>query len=193
MVLMAIIGGLGAGKTLCLTYLAWRNYRKGLKVYANYELNFPYIHVKTINDVLNMKEGFFAGDELWFWCDSRASMKKKNQVIGNFLLTSRKRNVNFAYTTQTFGQVDVRIRRVTDFIALPQLTVNEDICRLMIFSYPSLNFIRMYKFRTQPIFELYDTKEVIDALPDEDESLDFLRGKRQVTTEIWETEDGVEK
>jgi hypothetical protein len=30
-----IIGSLGAGKTLSLTYLAWRNYRKGVKIYSN--------------------------------------------------------------------------------------------------------------------------------------------------------------
>lgn len=141
-----------------------------------------------------MNEGFFAGDELWHWLDSRASMQKKNQVIGNFLLTSRKRGVNFAFTTQTFGQIDVRIRRVCDFIAMPQLTVDEKICRLMIFSHPSLQFIKLYKFRTQPIFELFDTKEVIDALPDEDEGMDKVRKRekqraKRVRTETWESGD----
>jgi len=63
MVLMAVIGSLGAGKTLALTYLAWRNYRKGLKVYSNYDLKIPYVPVKSTKDVLKMKEGFFAGDE----------------------------------------------------------------------------------------------------------------------------------
>jgi len=139
-----------------------------------------------------MKEGFFAGDELWHWLDSRASMKKKNQVVGNFLLTSRKRGVNFAFTTQTFGQIDVRIRRVCDFIAMPQLTVDEKICRLMIFSHPSLQFIKLYKFRTQPIFELFDTNEVVDALPDEDESMDKVRRRereraKKIRTETWES------
>jgi hypothetical protein len=121
-------------------------------------------------------------------------MKKKNQVVGNFLLTSRKRGVNFAFTTQTFGQIDVRIRRVCDFIAMPQLTVDERICRLMIFSHPSLQFIKLYKFRTQPIFELYNTNEVIDSLPDEDENMDSVRKKqrekeraKRVRTETWES------
>ena len=180
MVLMAIVGSLGAGKTLALTYLAWRNYRKGVKIYANYDLKIPYTPVKTIKDVLNMKEGFFAGDELWNWLDSRTSMKKKNQIVGNFLLTSRKRGVNFAFTTQTFGQIDLRIRRVCDFIAMPNLTVDEKICRLVIFSNPSLQLVKMYKFKTAPIFELYDTHEVVDALPDEDESMDLIRRKERM-------------
>ena len=194
MVLMAVIGSLGAGKTLALTYLAWRNFRKGLKVYSNYDLKIPYVPVKSTKDVLKMQEGFFAGDELWHWLDSRASMKKKNQVVGNFLLTSRKRGVNFAFTTQTFGQIDVRIRRVCDFIAMPQLTVDERVCRLMIFSHPSLQFIKLYKFRTQPIFELYDTNEVVDSLPDEDENMDNVQKRerdraKKIRTETWESGD----
>lgn len=60
------MGNLGAGKTLALTYLAWRNHRKGIKIYSNYELkSIPYVDVKSVNDVLGMREGFFAGDELW--------------------------------------------------------------------------------------------------------------------------------
>jgi hypothetical protein len=173
MVLMAICGNLGAGKTLSLTYLAWRNYRKGLKIYSNYELSFPYEPINNINDVLNMNDGFFAGDELWHWLDSRASMSKKNSVIGNFLLTSRKRGVNFAFTAQSFGQIDIRIRRVCDFLALPQMNANETVCRLIIFTYPSLTPIRTYKFRTAPIFDLYNTNEVIDSLPDENDDSDF--------------------
>jgi hypothetical protein len=77
---------------------------------------------------------------------------------------------------------------------MPQLTVDERICRLMIFSHPSLQFIKLYKFRTQPIFELYDTNEVIDSLPDEDEQMDDVRKKerernraKRVRTETWES------
>jgi hypothetical protein len=118
-------------------------------------------------------------------------MKKKNAVVGNFLLTSRKRGVNFAFTAQSFSQIDVRIRRVTDFLAIPQLTVDERICRLMIFSHPSMQFIRMYKFLTEPIFDLYNTNEVIDALPDENEAMDLIRKPKakSVQSQIWENDE----
>lgn len=194
MVLMAIIGNLGAGKTLALTYLAWRNFRKGIKIYSNYHLKgIKYKAVKSTKDVLSMKDGFFAGDELWSWLDSRASMSKKNQIVGNFLLTSRKKGVNFAFTAQSFGQVDIRIRKVCDFLALPQLNVDETICRLMIFSYPSLQLIRVYKFRTAPIFDLYDTNEIIDALPDENEDMDFVKKEKDVKSEVWEIGDDIDE
>lgn len=56
---------------------------------------------------------------------------------------------------------------------MPQLNVQETVCRLIIFSYPSLSPIRTYKFRTQPIFDLFDTNEVVESLPDENEQADF--------------------
>lgn len=56
---------------------------------------------------------------------------------------------------------------------MPQLNVQETVCRLLIFSYPSLSLIRAYKFRTEPIFELFNTNEVVDSLPDENEAADL--------------------
>jgi hypothetical protein len=53
------------------------------------------------------------------------------------------------------------------------LNVQETLCRLIIFSYPSFSPIRTYKFFTKPIFEMYDTNEVVDSLPDENEESDF--------------------
>jgi hypothetical protein len=63
MVLFAIVGELGAGKTLALTYLAWTNwYKKGRKIYSNYNLyGIPFTKVKSMPDLENMQKGFFAG------------------------------------------------------------------------------------------------------------------------------------
>lgn len=63
MVLMAVTGNLGSGKTLSLTYLGYRNLMKGLKIYANYHLQMPYEYIGTVKQLDKMKEGFFAGDE----------------------------------------------------------------------------------------------------------------------------------
>ena len=167
MVLMAFVGELGAGKTLSLTYFAYLNHLKGVKVYSNYHLNFPYEPVRTLEDIEDMREGFFAGDELWLWMDSRASQNKKNRVISSILLKSRKRGIQIAYTTQSFGQIDVRVRRITDFLAVPMLTPKEDWCRVLILSNPSMTKVRWLKFRTEGIFPLYDTSEEIEQIEDE--------------------------
>lgn len=164
MVLMAIIGGLGAGKTLGLTYLAYRNFLKGLKIYSNYWLAFPHDKIKKTSQLEKMREGFFAGDELWLWLDSRCSSSKRNRIVGQILLSSRKKDINFVYTTQSFNQVDIRIRRCTDFICQPFLTPREDWCRLVIFSYPSLEYVKQFKFKTKKYFPLFNTKEIVDML-----------------------------
>ena len=71
--------------------------------------------------------------------------------------------------------------------------MDETICRLMIFSYPSLQLIRVYKFRTKPIFDLYNTNEIIDALPDENEQMDFVKKEKEVKSEVWEIGDDIDE
>ncbi|KXH75943.1 MAG: hypothetical protein AM326_08240 [Candidatus Thorarchaeota archaeon SMTZ-45] len=169
MVLMAFVGELGAGKTLSLTYFAYLNYLRGVKVYSNYHLNFPYIPVTSIEDIEDMKEGFFAGDELWLWMDSRASGSKKNKAISSILLKSRKRGVQICYTTQSFGQIDNRIRNITDFIACPFMSPKEQWCKVLILSRATMNKVKWLKFKTAEIFPLYDTTEEIKPIEDKND------------------------
>jgi len=327
MVLIAFVGELGAGKTLALTYLAWRNYNKGQTIYANYHLGFPFKLIDSPEKIEEMREGFFAGDELWNWCDcvsddtkimthndainvsdcinanpvqsvcfdtmkiensnishvlkrlpeknekiillktstkslkasknhrlfkfdglqlresllkdlkagdyiltadavnpaikkeygkfseidymrkimnssmllekitsireirpkgylydlsvpshenyiangivvhnSRVSGSKKNKLISAILLKSRKRGINIGYTAQHLSQVDKRMRNITDFIAVPQLTPQETWCRLRVYHAISGQLIKMYKFETAPIFKMYKTEEEVKDL-----------------------------
>lgn len=161
---MAIIGELGAGKTLCLTYMCYRNYLKGKKIFSNYELKFPHTKVKELDDLLNMKEGFAGMDELWLWVDCRASASKKNRVISAILLKSRKRGIHICYVTQAFRQVDVRIRNVTDFIGIPMLSPREDWCRFNVITNPGFDLVKSYTFPTAKYFQLFDTREEIDPM-----------------------------
>ena len=166
MVLMAIRGSLGAGKTLGLTYITLRNYKKGRKIYSNYNMKIPHTFIKNVKDIDKMKNGFFAADELWSWIDSQLSGKKKNRLISSILLKSRKRDIHIAYTLQHWKSIMPRIRSVTDLVLKPQLTKNEKICRLDLYTFPALQFVRKFKFYTAPIFELYDTKEEVNPLGD---------------------------
>lgn len=163
-VLLGIVGELGSGKTLALTYLAWRNYSKGMKIYSNYKLNFPYTPIQTPDDIINMKDGFASLDELWLYADSRLSASKKNKFVTMVLAKSRKRSINIGFTTQSFGQVDKRIRTVTDFVCLPKLNNSETVCKLAVYSNPSMSLMRTFRFKTQAIFNMYDTEEEISEL-----------------------------
>jgi hypothetical protein len=98
---------------------------------------------------------------LWIWADSRISGSKRNKFITMVLAKSRKRGINIGYTTQYFKQVDIRIRQVTDFLVVLRLNEPETKCNLFVYAHPSMQLQRVYKFRTAPIFELYNTKEEI--------------------------------
>jgi intein/homing endonuclease len=51
--------------------LAWNNWSKrGKRIFSNYNLyGFPFTKINSIPDLDLMKEGFFAGDELWLYVD----------------------------------------------------------------------------------------------------------------------------
>lgn len=170
MVLMAIVGELGSGKTLALTYFAWRNWkRKKRKVYANYKLAFPYIPVRDIEDLINMggleEEVFFAGDELWLWVDCRTSISVKNRLVNQILLSSRKKNIHIAFTAQSFSQCDVRLRNICDLIARPVFMDRENkICKIIICPNPPNKIIDQKIFYAPSVWNLYDTREVIMPL-----------------------------
>lgn len=165
MVLMAVLGELGAGKTLAMTYFALRNYWKGKTIYANYMLKkIPFTPVTNPEQITTMRDGFFAGDELWVWADSRKSGSKSNKFITPILALSRKRGINICYTVQYFKQIDVRIRTVTDFIVMPRLNESESVCRAFVYASPAMELQRVFKFKTAPIFDLYDTREEIGTL-----------------------------
>ena len=165
MVLMAVLGELGSGKTLSLTYLALRNHYKGRHIFANYHLHkIPFTLVTKPDDMLNMKDGFLAADELWTWADSRVSGSARNKFVTMILAKSRKRDIHMAYSVQYFKSIDIRIRTVTDFVCLPKMNEKETVCRLFVYSNPSMVLQRVFKFKAQPIFDLYDTKEEVSGL-----------------------------
>lgn len=91
------------------------------------------------------------------------SGSKRNKFLTYVLAKSRKRGINITYTCQYFKSIDIRIRAVTDFIAVPRLNDKETICKLFIYDQSGM-LHKTFKFRTAPIFQLYDTKEEVQEL-----------------------------
>lgn len=173
MVLFAIVGQLGVGKTLALTYLAWHNWmNKKRAVYANYNLyGIPFVKVNTLPNLDTMSSGFFAADELWVWLDSWTRKDEKKRMTSSILLKSRKRDLTIAYTTQSMMQVTPRIRNITDFIAMPVMSADESACKIIIMQGGSarptpINTPPLY-FNTKFFYAMYNTREEIEALSDE--------------------------
>jgi ABC-type oligopeptide transport system ATPase subunit len=67
MVLFAIVGELGSGKTTCSTFLALKNwYLRGKKTFSNYHLfKIPYIYLDSIPKLGVIREGNLYLDEMW--------------------------------------------------------------------------------------------------------------------------------
>ena len=188
--LVAILGNLGKGKTLTLTYLGWNNFfirRK--KIYSNYDLyGIPYTKITTIGsleslmpledeNVLNKQEVVFLGDELWRWVSARTigkGAKAMKDLIDRILLGSRKAFVTVIYTTQNLAQVDPWVRRTTDLFIYPILY--NGILNIYFLSNPVSNptLQQLYKYSTdkplrvlaEPFYAMFNTYQRVPPLQD---------------------------
>ncbi len=119
--IVAIVGNLGTGKTATLTYLGMKYLLNGAKIYSNYRLKYNYTPVTTYQSFDRVHDGYFLADELWSYSDSRRSFSVSNEFVNDVLLASRKRGIHIFYTTQHYGQIDKRIRDITQYIIYPQI------------------------------------------------------------------------
>lgn len=192
MVLIAIVGGLGSGKTLCLTYMGLKYYSQGFQLYSNYDIKNPTTglplsdYIQSDTDLERVKDGYFLADELWNWCDSRMSSASANRFISGLLLKSRKRGFSLVYTTQSMGQIDKRVRDNTDFIIVPcinlvyggkkikiQQSLLEPVSLKPFWEYSQVQafvfsanevLLDEFEFRAADIGQFYNTNEEIEKL-----------------------------
>ena len=167
--IIGFIGKMGSGKTLCMTMLAHRYHKAGWPVFANYNLAFQhqpldYHKIKNLESEYN--DSFMAIDEIHLFIDSRSAMRAVNRMVSYFVIMSRKQGRMMAYTTQHWGQVDVRLRNNTDFLCK---------CRsykLQGKTYISMDIVDMdgkgakLTMCADPYFSMYDTKQIINPFED---------------------------
>lgn len=188
MTIYGIEGSIGTGKTLSLVYFLYNDAKAGRKILTNINLKLPKpLDNKVVflnkDKIINIFEELKSGNiditgstigiqEIHNYIDSRNSMSKKNRVFSYFILQSRHfggrgRGVDIIYDTQDFNQVDVRLRRNTDFYLRPMIVkkklgkpeiiylelIGKVGHRLQEFS-KTINVYNMLKY--------YDTHEVVD-------------------------------
>lgn len=161
----AFVGNLGQGKTYSMTVLASYLHKKyGLKLFANYKLEGATL-LRDFDDVLNAQSGVVCLDEAHIFLDSRGFKDPNSQKATHWLLQTRKKDLIVLYTTQNFGQVDIRMRRITDYLALCKKRNGWGI---------TVQFVDAQEWkllRKQSILEplsrfyhLYDTKEIVTPI-----------------------------
>ncbi len=160
MTITIIIGELGRGKTLTMTYFLLRDkVLLNRKIYANYNLLFADRIIYYPKELFELQEGSLGLDEGWIWINARATHSTQNKIINHLLLSSRKINLDVYITAQSFKQIDVWIRRICDIVVLPTF-VNSQKCYIDYYT-PDMIFIKREKFKPEPIFKLYNTRQII--------------------------------
>jgi len=175
-----ILGRQGSGKTLFLVREAYKHYKQGKTIYANFKLNFPFKRI-NYNDIVNCKleDAVVLIDEIHLLLPSRNCMSvRSRQICDSFLSMVRKKGLEVYGTTQTERKVDVRFREEKDFLyickkygivngVIMEIMHNQDlgvndkiIISLDIIETFSGNSIN-YSFIGNDYFNYYDTREII--------------------------------
>lgn len=175
--IIAIVGSIGSGKTLMMTYLLSQYHKKGMDIITNYRLKIPHklVNREIIKNYADantpLKDCVLGLDEAQILLDCRTSYK--NILISYFILQTRKRKVLCLYTTQNFLNVEKRLREQTDYI-LQCTPVYEKVngekrllaVKILITQYyghDRYKDLRRLVFRhPERIYPLYDTYEIVD-------------------------------
>lgn len=192
-----VVGRQGSGKTVFIVNKAWEAHKRGMTIYSNVHLNFPYVPL-NYEDIINCKlhHGMVIIDEVHRLLPARASIQKRNRLIcDGFLSMVRKKKLEVYGSTQTLRKVDVRFREEQDFIyicskwcyldgqwgeAIHNYNLPLDVpimVKLKVIEGFSLQEITI-SFIGNPYFDMYDSEQIINIDEDKlDESMEKKKKK----------------
>jgi hypothetical protein len=165
--IMGFIGARGSGKTLSMVLEAYRYHEQGYTILSNLGLSFPHqtYDGKTIesyaSDKNPLKNAVILVDEAHVLLDSRSSQTKRNRIVSYFILQTRKRNVHLLYTTQSFHQVEKRLRDQSDYVIECSFDKLSERVMQRINDRATGRTIKGV-FDAKPVYDLYDTNLIID-------------------------------
>ena len=188
----AYVGIPGTGKTLAATQQACMLWLKNqtfgnleYRIYANINLYLPepidkaFTKITSYDEIEGIINGVFLFDEMWDWVDSRVPMSKQNRFWSRWSIRTRKTNLDLLYTEQYELLIDVRIRKITEFLCRPhQEDVNYELTytneyRREVYNYTIVKVVPLknpeaipeeYIIDNQVWFDKFDTMEVPDEL-----------------------------
>lgn len=147
MAIYGIEGGIGTGKTLSGVCLLIQDLKEGKTIYTNVKLkNLPskykkkiiYLTKENIQEIFqkirnkewSMKNSTVFIQEAHNYMDSRNSATAQNKLLSYWILQSRhtgEGSCDIIYDTQELTQVDIRLRRNTDYTLRPVIAAWETI------------------------------------------------------------------
>lgn len=163
--LIGIFGQMGSGKTLIMSILAYELRKKGVELYTNYDLSGTTERIRTIEDLKQKDTGIVALDEFWLTVDSRDW--KNNIFWTQWILQTRKKNLIVFYTTQTTGQVDIRIRHATNLWIFCEKNKKKKYFRYTYLSGTNHTIVKSFKLsyeKAKAYYTKYDTYEVLKPI-----------------------------
>lgn len=158
---IAFQGTLGAGKTLSMTALGAAAAATGQKVYANYSTSYAE-PLQSITHMFQVRDAVLLLDELQSILDSREF--KGNAALTQWILIVRKLGLSILYTTQFLGQVDLRVRHVTEYVYACEKAVHrgQKASKLTMVKWHGEGgrIVRSFFLpHNQVLYDLYDTRD----------------------------------
>ncbi|MFW6130272.1 MAG: AAA family ATPase [Atribacterota bacterium] len=172
--IMAVVGGMGTGKTLFISAIA-EKLKNTYLIMANYKLQCREKNItpENISELLteageetSTKKKLMVIDEFHIFSDSRLSSSHHNILMSYFVTQTRKQDIQLIYTTQQFGQVDIRIRDNTDILAMPAYNPLKDEMKVIFLKKDWLTsqfIFSHYKIfkNLKPVFDVFSTEQIL--------------------------------
>ena len=167
---------MGNLKTYTLTTMLYTDFKAGNTIYSTYELGFPHKKITCMGSLIKilkeMKNVSIGMDEMHVFFDAYGGASKKTGTwyLKEFVRQTRKRNVRFYFTSQTFNDVHKSIRRMIHTLFIteklhPDMSVClDDSCHEDHLLHITHAFTgdEMYFKVNKNIFELYNSDEVVE-------------------------------
>lgn len=158
-----------------MTLLAYLAHMRGIPIASNYQLAFPYYHVRNSKDFKKLKNCLCLLDDFNKWASSRITKHKKTELFSSVVNDSGKNNVSIIYSTKYLMQITKPIRHETDYLIKIEMVRGRDNNLRPIPVQMTMHMfewavevvgelIGSYTYNTLPVFQMFDTSEIIRQL-----------------------------
>lgn len=188
-----IYGDLGSGKTLFMTYVAWKN--PDIPVISDFKLNLPNYLPLEIDELLTLKcrEAIVLFDEFDVYMNNRRAMSNLNIFLNNAIKQSRKRGLDILGSSQLFDSIDFKFSRLCK-LSIVALGSNYkkfyyDLIYHSVFGNRIVNLC-INITDMEKLYDKYDTEEAV--MPQNIESLTLnVKSQKKLNQEVEEIADEI--